>query len=255
MENENRDRNIEIFDSYWKSGIELYESHPTSRHRRRFVIGCLMQGKQQKNPFVFDYGCGTGAVLREAKQLLSLDNSRLGGCDISPRSIELVRDSLPGGSYHLGAYPDINEKIDITICSEVIEHTAEYRKVLEWISRNLKGGGLLILSTPRIPMDPPDEAYGHVQHFRLQELCRMLEELDFSIESAREWGFPFFTLQKWVTRHFFRRITDSVLEQPMNWKKHLLFSVVYRIYFIHDLIPRGPQIFISARKKSQLIDD
>lgn len=248
MENENKKRNIEIFDSYWSSGIELYESHPTSRHRRRFVRKCLPGKGGEANPFVFDYGCGTGAVLREVKQLLDLDNSRLGGCDISSRSIELVSKLLPGGSFHLGAYPEISGKIDIAICSEVIEHTAEYRQVLEWIADNLKKGGLLILSTPRAPMDPPDKVYGHVQHFRLQELRGLLQELGFEIQAAREWGFPFFTLQKWVTRLFFDRISKSVLEQPMNWKKHLVFSLAYRLYFIHDLLPFGPQIFIFARK-------
>jgi len=248
MEIENKNRNIEIFDSYWSHGIELYESHPTSRHRRRFVRKCLLRETGEAAPFVFDYGCGTGAVLKEVKKLLDLDNSLLGGCDISSRSIELVRDSLPGGSFHLGSYPEIPGKIDIAICSEVIEHTAEYHQVLEWIAMNLKQGGLLILSTPRVPMDPPDRAYGHVQHFRLHELCGLLRDLDFEIQSAREWGFPFFTLQKWVTRRFFKRITKTVLEQPMNWRKHLLFSVVYRIYFVHNLVTRGPQLFISARK-------
>ena len=249
MENENRRRNIEIFDSYWDSGIELYESHPTSRHRRRFVRKCLLKERERSNPFIFDYGCGTGAVLREARLLLDLENSRLGGCDISPRSIELVSSLFPGGSFHLGSCPEVTEEIDIAVCSEVIEHTGEYRAVLKWISAHLRRGGLLVLSTPRVPMDPPDEAYGHVQHFTLRELTGLLEGLGFSIQSAREWGFPFFSLQKWLTRCFFRRISESVLEKPVNRKTRLLFSIAYRLYFIHELIPRGPQIFISARKR------
>ena len=249
MENENRKRNIEIFDSYWDKGVELYEAHPTSRHRRRFVRKCLLGDSRRKDPFIFDYGCGTGAVLRDARDLLGLDNSRLGGCDISSRSIELVRKSLPGGSFHLGGYPEITEKIDIAVCSEVIEHTSEYASILEWIAGNLKEGGLLVLSTPRVPMDPPDEAYGHVRHFRLSELREILDGMGFEIESAREWGFPFFSLQKWVTRIFFSRVRRSVLEKPMEWKKHFFFYLAYLLYFIHDLIPRGPQIFIVARKR------
>lgn len=249
MEDRHQERNIEFYDFYWSTGTELYEAHPTSRHRRRFVRRCLRGEKLKGSPLVFDYGCGTGAMLREAGRILQIDNSHLRGCDISERSISLVEKSLPGGIFYLGAFPRVSEKADIVICSEVIEHTSEYRKILRWISDNIKEGGLLVLSTPRVPMDIPDQSYGHVQHFQLSELRRMLESLDFRIEKAREWGFPFFSMQKWVTALFFNRIRQSFLERPMSRFKHGLFSLVYYLYFVHDLIPRGPQLFLSARKK------
>jgi len=248
MESDNRQRNIDYFESYWDSGVELYESHPTGRHRRRFIRNRLRKERGRGGLRIFDYGCGTGVGLEEAARILSLDEGKIGGCDISPRAIELVRNRFPGGSFYLEAYPEVDQKLDIVICSEVIEHTSEYRSILEWIAGHLREGGLLILTTPRIPMDPPDRAYGHVQHFRLDELVFLLRGLDFKPEFSREWGFPFFTLQKWVTRRLFSKVSQAILETPMNRSKHVLFYLVYLAYFIHDLIPHGPQLFIAARK-------
>jgi len=248
MESDDRQRNIDYFESYWDSGVELYESHPTGRHRRRFIRNRLRKERDRAGLRIFDYGCGTGAVLEDAARILFLDEEKIGGCDISPRAIELVRNRFPGGSFYLEAYPEVDEKLDIVICSEVIEHTSEYRSILEWIAGHLREGGLLILTTPRIPMDPPDRAYGHVQHFRLRDLEMILSGLGFRIESSREWGFPLFTLQKWVTRRSFSKVSESFLEKPMNRAKHLFFYLVYLAYFIHDLVPRGPQLYIAARK-------
>ena len=113
MESDNRQRNIDYFESYWDSGVELYESHPTGRHRRRFIRNCLRKERDRGDLRVFDYGCGTGVVLEEAAGILSLDEEKIGGCDISPRAIELVRSRFSGGSFYLEAYPKVDQKLDI----------------------------------------------------------------------------------------------------------------------------------------------
>ena len=130
----------------------------------------------------------------------------------------------------------------------MIEHTTEYRKVLAWLAENLAPGGDLIITTPGGTMDPPDQYYGHTQHFRLGQLTAVLDELGLTVVKARNWGFPFFTLQKWVTKRNFDRIRDSYMHGEMDWKKRIIFAVAYHCYLLHDLIPAGPPIFIHARK-------
>ncbi|MBI5094045.1 MAG: class I SAM-dependent methyltransferase [Candidatus Hydrogenedentes bacterium] len=241
--------NLQFFQRFWKGDIQVYESHPTSRHRRRFVLESLRRLAVTSELFLFDYGCGSGAVLRDAKALLQLRDAQLGGCDLSPEAIEIVQRQFQSPDFFVGSYPELTRPIDVAVCTEVIEHTPEYSLILEWLHRHLKPGGMLILTTPSVPMDPPDATYGHTQHFVLAELRVLLEDIGFHIEYAARWGFPFFTLQKYITARCYRQIEKHVLDTPLSPSKRALFALVYYLYFIHDFIPLGPQIFIRARCK------
>ncbi len=236
------------YDQHWAEGIDTYRSHPTSRHRRRFVIKTLAKCSITPATFVFDYGCGAGLVLSDAQRAFGLCNEQLGGCDISEVGIGRAREAIPSPHFYVGAFPEPGKPIDIAICTEVIEHTAEYEHMLRWIAEHLGPAGHLILTTPGVPMDPPDEFYGHVQHFEIDRLIATLEDCGFAIVTARLWGFPFFSLQKWVTKHQFDRIRKGFMHGGLDAGKRILFEIAYRLYFVHDWIPLGPQIFIHARK-------
>jgi Trans-aconitate methyltransferase len=205
--------------------------------------------KPRPGMFVFDYGSGPGLLLEQIKQAHGLSDSDLGGSDISHTGIEKARELLPGGTFIVGEYPELNREIDVAITTEVIEHTAEYRKVLEWMAKNLRPGGDLIITTPGGTMDPPDQYYGHVQHFTLPQLTSILRELGLTVEIARYWGYPFFTLQKWVTKRNFDAIRDGYMHGELDWKKRMIFNATYYAYFVHDVVSKGPQIFIHAKKR------
>ena len=214
----------------------------------------LTKIKPDRRSFVFDYGCGPGVLLEQIRDQFGLPEENLGGSDISSMGIEKAKAEFPKGTFFVGEYPALNRPIDIAITSEVIEHTADYKKILTWLAANLAAGGDLIITTPGGTMDPPDQYYGHIQHFRLEQLTSILRELGLEIVSARNWGFPFFTLQKWVTRRNFDRIRDRYMHGELDWKKKLIFTATYYAYLLHDAIPVGPQIFIHARKVQQLLD-
>ena len=236
------------YEEHWSNSVETYRNHPTSRHRRRFVMNCLNRIGPKRGDFVFDYGCGAGILLEQVRDDFDLIDADLGGCDISHTGVAQAAKRLPGGNFIAAEFPTLDRKIDIAITSEVIEHTSQYREIIEWLSANLQDGGDLIITTPGGTMDPPDEYYGHIQHFRLEQLTDILRAAGCSIVVARYWGFPFFTLQKWVTRKNFDRIRDSYMHGELDWKKRAIFTATYWAYHVHNLIPRGPQIFIHARK-------
>ena len=239
------------YEEHWSDSVETYKNHPTSRHRRRFVMSRLRRIRPRPGMFVFDYGSGAGLLLEQIRDTYSLPDCDLGGCDISRAGVRAAQKRLPGATLIAAEFPHIDRKIDVAITSEVIEHTAEYRKVLEWLAANLKDGGDLIITTPGGTMDPPDEYYGHIQHFTLEELTGILRGLGFTVEVARYWGFPFFTLQKWVTKRNFDSIRSRYMHGELDVRKKAIFTVTYYAYFIHDLLSRGPQIFIHARKTSR----
>jgi SAM-dependent methyltransferase len=239
------------YEEHWSNSVATYKSHPTSRHRRRFVMERLKKINPRKGMFVFDYGSGPGLLLEQIKNEFGVPDEDLGGCDISHTGIEKARERLPAGTFFATEYPDLKRPIEIAITSEVIEHTAEYREVLAWMAAHLKPGGDLIITTPGGTMDPPDEYYGHIQHFTLPQLTSILEDLGLKVIVARYWGFPFFTLQKWVTKRNFDSIRDRYMHGELDWKKRAIFKVTYYAYFVHDLLSMGPQIFIHAKKNGQ----
>ncbi len=211
-------------------------------------MNCLRRIDPKPGDFVFDYGSGAGILLEEIKERHELGDGDLGGCDISLAGIAAARRRLPGGTFFAQEFPRLDRPIDVAITSEVIEHTVEYRAVLEWLVNNLRPGGELVITTPGGTMDPPDEYYGHIQHFTLEQLTSILEELGCTVRVARYWGFPFFALQKWVTKRNFESVRDRYMHGELDLAKKAIFTVTYYVYLLHDLVSKGPQIFIHARK-------
>lgn len=240
--------NQAIFSELWESGSGTYEAHPTSRHRRNFAVQSLANEALDGDSFVFDYGCGSGALLEAVGARYGLRDDQLGGCDITEAAVRLARSRIASERLYLGKYPELDRDCAVILCTEVIEHTPDYRDILAWAFEHLAPGGLLVLTTPGTPMDPPDVEYGHVQHFELSPLVADLEAAGFEVAYARRWGFPFFTAQKLVTRLFYDHIRKHVIESEMNVVKRAGFALLYRLYFLHYLVSAGPQIFIRARK-------
>jgi 2-polyprenyl-3-methyl-5-hydroxy-6-metoxy-1,4-benzoquinol methylase len=239
-------------DTYWKITENSYPYYPTVRHRKRFIVNSLKELiAQNKNLFVFDYGCGEGSVLNEVKRQFQLRDRQLGGCDISKRAVGIAKREVHSPYLYCGAFPELYKKCDVIICSEVIEHTKNYLDVLRWIKNNIADGGFLILSTQAGKIHASDKYTGHTQHFDISQLNSMLRQLEFKIEYSRQWGFPFFSLQKYVTDLSFDSVRKNYLEGALSVNKRFVFGVAYLLYFINNLMDAGPQIYIIASKNSE----
>ena len=94
--------NVIDYEEHWSNSVATYKSHPTSRHRRRFVMDRLSMIKPRPGMFVFDYGSGPGLLLEQIKSAHGLSDGDLGGCDISRTGIEKARERLAGGNFFVG---------------------------------------------------------------------------------------------------------------------------------------------------------
>ncbi|MBI1858232.1 MAG: methyltransferase domain-containing protein [Candidatus Melainabacteria bacterium] len=197
---------------------------------------------------VFDYGIGNGTLLKDIKDMFNLSETDIGGCDISSIAIELSKKKLHSPFLFNEQYPKLNKQFDVIVCSEMIEHTTQYKQSLEWIYNYLETNGILILTTQSGKIHASDKYAGHTQHFKLSELNSLLIEIGFHINHLRFWGFPFFTLQKYLTNYKFSSIKEDFLEGEPHIKQRFIFSLAYIIYYIHDFINFGPQIYIVASK-------
>ena len=236
-------------DVYWQRTETSYPHYPTVRHRLRFILNTLRARGLGGSPQIFDYGCGEGGVLCAIQSEFDLEPASLAGCDVSEQAIETARIKTQCPNLQVGGLPTTENRYDVIICSEVIEHTRSYTVVLEWIVEHLAPDGLLVLTTQSGKIHASDEFTGHTQHFEIQELAALMEAMGFRVQLARLWGFPMFSLQKRLTDLSFDRVRDSFLEGEMSGWKRTVFGAAYLAFFAHDWIRFGPQIYITASKR------
>jgi len=239
-------------DIYWEHTGVSYPHYPTVRHRKRFIINSIKKHAFDKESvFIFDYGCGEGNVLKEIKNRFALRYDQLGGSDISRTGVDIAKKEIKSPYLYNEAFPKLDRKCDIIVCSELIEHTRDYLDVLHWIKNNLAFGGLLVLTTQGGRIHASDRYTGHTQHFDISQLNFILKKLGFRIQRSSLWGFPFFTLQKYLTNFNFERVRRNYLEGNLSTRKRIVFDVAYVLYFIHNLIKAGPQIYIVASNSEE----
>ena len=235
---------------FWDNIENSYPKYPTVRHRKRFVIKSIEKYSQINNEiFIFDFGCGNGDILNNIKKSFLLNDNQLGGSDTSKKAIDTSRNKIKSDYFYNESFPTLTKKCDIIVCSEVIEHTKEYLKILKWIKNNLKGGGLIVLSTQSGKMYKIDEYSGHTQTFEIKYLEKALGELGFNLKYSKLWGWPFFSLQKYLTNYKFDSIKNSFLEGQVSFINKVFLKFVYLFYFCHYIFNKGPQVFIVGQKK------
>ena len=235
-------------DAYWSSTEESYAHYPTVRHRLRVIVGERRRHGIGAGRSVFDYGCGEGTLLKTLQRELGLSAADVAGCDISARAVEIAAARTGSARLHAESPPRVAARYDAIVCCEVVEHTPAYRELIRWMSGHLADDGLLVLTTQSGRIHESDRYAGHTQHFRLGALRRVLLDEGLEPLSARAWGWPLFTIQKYATDFRFDRVRSAYLEGRMTARKRLVFDLTHAAYFVHDLIPFGPQLYVVARK-------
>lgn len=112
------------------------------------VIGNL---KKNKNIKILDAGCGEGQLLLE---IFNRGYKNIYGVDITKIALKQAEKRVKA-KLSLQNLEDLNfpnEYFDVVICTEVIEHVENYKKVIKELKRILKKNGLLIITFPNEPL-------------------------------------------------------------------------------------------------------
>ncbi len=169
-----------------------YSKIPLQRywHRRRYnIVMSFLESKKN----ILDAGCGTNKIIQDLKTAVGLDinKERLKWLEQFKDKKLLVQGSVTN-------LPFKNNSFDTVICSEVIEHVNERKKVFSELSRVLKKKGVLIIGTPDYDrfawnviefiyakLAPGAYAEEHINHYTYKTLKEILEKKNFSIEKTK----------------------------------------------------------------------
>lgn len=132
-----------------------------NEHLARYAFAASMV----KGRDVLDMGCGTGY----GSQFLSEAGARsVLGIDSSKEAVEYARAHYAGARFSVAdaARFETDEKFDVAVAFEAIEHTRDHDGFVGSAKRALKEGGILVISTPNRRENPP----GYTNPFHEKEL-------------------------------------------------------------------------------------
>lgn len=193
-------------------------------------IQFLLRLNPIERPSILDVGCGNGRLSQGLSKF-----GRVTGLDLASRAIEEARKNFPDVRFINGDVTDpiiiknLQEKFNIVVCSEVIEHVDNQDALLEHIKDLVEVGGYLILTTPngkwydqyfqkgRIKSDQPFENW-----LSKKDLVDKIYQVGFQSIVKRktfrsEWIFKFQTrgfLHLIGNRYFHRFLIVTTLYEP-----------------------------------------
>jgi len=138
---------------------------------------------------MIEMGCGAGRLI------VDWDRQGHSGVAVEPddRARELATKCvrLFGARFNVVAKAD-DELFDLLVSTEVLEHLdAPHAALRAWL-RNLKPGGVAVLTVPAFQRywGASDEWAGHVRRFEPDDMRRMAEDCGLEVEQMRLYGFP-----------------------------------------------------------------
>jgi 2-polyprenyl-3-methyl-5-hydroxy-6-metoxy-1,4-benzoquinol methylase len=230
-------------ESYWKL-------MPAPRMRIERVVAAIRAAKPAVG-HLCDFGCGNGDLL--AALANDFPRAKLYGIDLSAEqirqnaaarpSMEWAVDDLASDGYR---FP-FRQRCDVAVSSEVIEHVADPLRYLRNIHQSIAPDGLLVLTTQSGPVHATEKVVGHVRHWQAADMTELLGSAGFRNVTARNCGFPFHDLSKWLANlnpdATIRRFGEREWGAPQR-----AVAAVLRFLFRFNSTSRGNQLVAAAHR-------
>lgn len=189
----------------------------------------FIHSKFQSNAIMLDVGCFNGFFV---KKLLSFGYDAH-GVDFNKRAVAYGQEKLGLGmrisTQSLGELFEMGRRFDVITLFEVLEHLPDAKSFLVNVSRLLKDGGVLILSTPNNKMCwRPDLDYPphHLSRFTTKSLEGYLDQLGMNTLYSAEQMSTYELLRHYVGTFF--RAKDSSSLRGGEFKHKKLTTILRR---------------------------
>lgn len=158
---------------------------------RRALVKSMVNryASNSSDQLVLDIGCGTGATIKELEAYGSVL-----GLDISPLALGYCRDRGIDTvcAADAASLPYRDERFDIVVSVDVLEHLDDDIGALREIYRVCKKDGVIIFTVPafRFLWSRRDELAHHLRRYRLPEVKVKAQEAGLRIERATYINLP-----------------------------------------------------------------
>lgn len=197
--------------------------------RRRYLLDLIKN--TPKDSKILDIGCSSGILLKDLEQL-GFKTENLFGVDISEKAIQNCKRNGIENAFVMDAQEiQINEKFDIIIASDCLEHLKNDIKAIENWKQLLKINGLLYVFVPAFQSlwSQHDEVNQHFRRYTKNELKTKLSDAKLVILKSSYWNFFLF-----LPVYLFRKISTLLpkIEKEQGqivgnkWANLLLLSLV-----------------------------
>ena len=140
---------------------------------RRYLLKSLLSGKNPKR--ILDIGCGTGETLTFLQKLFP--EARLYGIDTSDKAVAYTKKR---GHQHVvnasaESIPEKKETFDVILLLDVLEHIRKDSQVLLEVKRVLIPGGILLITSPALPLlwGDHDKNQGHYRRYTKNDFVQL----------------------------------------------------------------------------------
>lgn len=170
---------LEAQRNYWNDRWSRNRGANYFQSTRSAAVAALIRELPLKNPHSLDYGCGTGFFTAELAKL-----GTAVGVDLSETAIDEARRRYPEPTYVAANLFELGvseNEFDLVVSQEVIAHVSDQKEYVARITRMLKPGGYLVVTTAnpivmhRLSDPPLPDAHIH-QWLNLRDVRRLLGE-------------------------------------------------------------------------------
>ena len=138
----------QLSDEWWNEKGKFKILHQIKRHRMSYILDQI-NNRNIKNLKILDVGCGGGIICEPLARL----GAKVTGIDFAPNNIKAAKIHSKKNKLKINyIYKDIEkskleEKFDIILMFEVLEHLDNWKKTIKKIKKNLNKDGIVIIST------------------------------------------------------------------------------------------------------------
>jgi SAM-dependent methyltransferase len=206
---------------------QLEKDHFWFKARRAFIIKAL-EGVD-RNATILDIGCSSGLLLEELI-LIGFNPQNLYGIDISEIAINNCRNIGLGNTFVLDAQDlRFNQKFDVIIASDSLEHLEHDTQALKSWFNLLKPTGIGLIYVPAFMLlwSKHDEVNMHYRRYKKNELKTKLMQTGFEIIESGYWNFALFfpiLVVRLLNRFMLNKAQESGNLNKMPWLNHLLYN-------------------------------